>query len=194
MGQSHAGQIPHQGNIPEWVVRRAEVIINRVFARANKWTFQIPPIAELLTRYVDSGVWVDPFAGANSPATITNDMDGRQPTRYHLEAVEFCKGLTGVYDGVLIDPPYSYRQISEHYRGQGIKATYKDTSYNFYGRVYEAIAPKIKQGGYAITCGWNSNGVGKVRGFEIVEILLVAHGLHHNDTIVTVERKIQHQF
>lgn len=27
-------------------------------------------------------------------------------------------------------------------------------------------------------------------GFEIIEILLVAHGGMHNDTIVTVERKL----
>lgn len=29
----------------------------------------------------------------------------------------------------------------------------------------------------------------KNRGFEIIEIMLVAHGGNHNDTIVTVERK-----
>ena len=33
--------------------------------------------------------------------------------------------------------------------------------------------------------------MGKNRGFEIVEILLVAHGGHHNDTICTVEKKIE---
>ena len=163
--------------------------VNRTFARANKWTFKIPPIAELLTRYMNGGTWVDPFAGANSPAEITNDMDVEMPTNYHMEAVDFCRSLTGEYDGVLIDPPYSYRQISEHYKGHGVKATYKDTSYNFYGRVYKEIAPKVRTGGIAITFGWNSNGIGICRGFEIIEILLVAHGLHHNDTIVTVERK-----
>ena len=169
--------------------------INRVFARANKWTFRIPPIAELLNRYVGDGEgWVDPFAGLFSPAEFTNDLDITMPTKHHEEAVSFCNKLTGSYKGVLIDPPYSYRQISEHYRGQGIKATYKDTSYNFYGRVYNAIAPKIIDGGLAISFGWNSNGIGKVRGFEIIEILLVAHGLHHNDTIVTIERKTQANF
>ena len=30
-----------------------------------------------------------------------------------------------------------------------------------------------------------------IEGVLIVEILLVAHGLHHNDTIVTVEKKVQ---
>jgi len=39
-----------------------------------------------------------------------------------------------------------------------------------------------------ISFGWNSGGIGKTNGFEILEILLVAHGAH-NDTICTVERK-----
>ena len=38
--------------------------------------------------------------------------------------------------------------------------------------------------------GWNSNGVGSAD-MEMIEILIVAHGGQHNDTIVTVERKIQ---
>lgn len=44
-------------------------------------------------------------------------------------------------------------------------------------------------GGIVITCGWNSGGIGKKYGFEIEEILLVAHGGWHNDTIVVVDRK-----
>jgi hypothetical protein len=32
--------------------------------------------------------------------------------------------------------------------------------------------------------------MGKTNGFEIEEILLVPHGGWHNDTIVTVERKV----
>jgi hypothetical protein len=51
------------------------------------------------------------------------------------------------------------------------------------------ICDKIKVGGYAISFGWNSNAFGATRGFEVVEILLVPHGGHHNDTIVTVEQK-----
>ena len=53
------------------------------------------------------------------------------------------------------------------------------------------ICENIRTGGHAISFGWNSNGFGKRRGFEIVEIMLVAHGTHHNDTIVTVEKKVQ---
>lgn len=93
-------------------------------------------------------------------------------------------------DGVLFDPPYSYRQVSEHYKEIGLKARSIDTSSNFYNRVMNAICDKIKPGGYAISCGWNSNGFGENRGFEQIEILLVAHFQHHNDTIVTVEQKM----
>jgi len=45
-------------------------------------------------------------------------------------------------------------------------------------------------GGFAISFGWNSIGMGKTHGFEIIEILLVCHGGAHNDTIVTVDRKV----
>ena len=50
---------------------------------------------------------------------------------------------------------------------------------------------KIKIGGYAITCGWNSYGWGKRFGFEPVELLIVCHSSAHNDTMVLVERKVQ---
>ena len=41
----------------------------------NKWTFKIPAIADLITRYVGDGDgWLDPFAGRYSPAKLTNDL------------------------------------------------------------------------------------------------------------------------
>ena len=121
--------------------------INREFARASAWTFTIPPIKNLLSRYCE-GEWADPFAGYNSPARLTNDLDPEAPTEYHLEAGEFALQLKdNSLDGILFDPPYSYRQISEHYKAYGKTATAKDTSYNFYHRVMKAITPKLKIGG-----------------------------------------------
>jgi len=166
--------------------------IRREWAMASKDTFTIHPIKKLLDRYVKPGeLWVDPFCGWNSPAQITNDHNPAvTPAKSHMEAEDFVKMLDGSYDGILFDPPYSYRQVSEHYQVIGKKATQLDTSTNFYNRVKEPIAPKIKPSGLAICFGWNSNGFGKKWGFEMIEILLVAHGGHHNDTIVTVERKL----
>ena len=36
----------------------------------------------------------------------------------------------------------------------------------------------------------NSNGIGKKYGFEQIELLMIAHGGQHNDTICTVEIKL----
>lgn len=168
------------------------MIINRVWAMPNKWTFTIKPIAELLTRYVGDGKeWIDPCAGWNSPAEITNDLNPEAPTMYHLHAVEFCESLTGQYRGLLFDPPYSLGQMKELYQSIGIdRLTVEDVT-RFYGKVRSVICRKINQGGIAISCGWNSIGIGKKWGFECIEILLVCHGRAHNDTIVTVERKVQ---
>jgi hypothetical protein len=40
-----------------------------------------------------------------------------------------------------------------------------------------------------VSCGWNSGGIGKKYNFKQIEILLVAHGGWHNDTIVSLEKK-----
>jgi hypothetical protein len=167
------------------------LIISKAWAMPSALTFTIKPIAELLSRYVGDGIgWVDPYAGDNSPAEITNDHNPERKARHHLDAEQFCQQLTGTYCGVLFDPPYSYRQVSEHYRVLGKRARSIDTSTNFYNRVMNPICDKIEIGGYAISFGWNTNGFGKNRGFEQIEILIVAHGGHHNDTLCTVERKI----
>lgn len=166
--------------------------IKRVWAMPNKWTFKIKPIKELLDKYVGNfGLnWIDPFAGMYSPAHITNDLNPKRNTTYHLDALDFCKQLEGYYDGVIFDPPYSSEQIKRMYESVGRKVTMNDTNANYYARVIREIVPHIKLGGYAIRCGWNSNGFGKKYKFEMIEILLVAHGGAHNDTICTVEKKL----
>lgn len=185
------------------------IVISRACAQPTAWTFTSNPIRELLDRYVGDGRgWVDPFAGRNSPAEYTNDHDPESPARWHMDAEEFCKeacvpdrimrgGYIGScfvkpkYRGVLFDPPYSYRQITEHYKRLGMKATQLDTSANFYNRVRNAICDAIMPGGLAISFGWDSSGFGKKRGFEIIEVLMVNHGQsHHYDTLCVVERKV----
>lgn len=174
----------------------SDVIIRRVCAAPNKWTFKIPPIAALLANYVPAtrnNQWVDPFAGMNSPAQYTNDVNPKMNATYHMLADEyFAFNATlepQLFDGVLFDPPYSYRQITECYAKVGLKASQLDTSNNFYNRVMNAVCDRIVPGGYAISFGWNTNGFGVNRGFRPVEVLVVAHGQHHNDTLVVVEQR-----
>lgn len=172
------------------------MIINRAWSMPDKWTFQIKPIAELVARYVGDGKgWIDPFAGETSPAEITNDLNPDRPAKYHLDALDFLKQLDGQYKGVLFDPPYSQRQVKECYEGLGRGFTMRDGQIaNRWTDEKVEIKHLIKPGGIALSFGWNSQGIGVLNGFEIVEILLVAHGAGHNDTIVTVERKIQAGF
>ena len=174
------------------------LIINYIpYAQANHQTFKIKPIKELVYKYVGDGAgWIDPFAGNNSPCEYTNDANKDTSAKSHLDAVIFAyqHGMSQPdikYNGVIIDPPYSKRQVSEHYRKYiGRKATQWDTSDRFRNRVMNRICDNIKPGGYALTFGWNSYGFGKKRGFEKVEILVVGHGQGHNDTICVVERKV----
>ena len=157
----------------------------------NKWTFTIKPIKELLDKYVNNGKgWIDPFAGKYSPAEITNDINPNMPTKYHLDVLEFLKAQEDSSAiGILLDPPYSLRQISEHYKKAGIKITGWHTSAGWTSTIKNETARIIKPNGIAICCGWSSMGLGLGRGFKICEILLVPHGGNKNDTIITVEKK-----
>lgn len=161
--------------------------VSRSFAMPNKFTFRIPPVENLLERYgVLLGAWVDPMAGYYSPAKFTNDIDLHAPTWSHKDGFEFLSQFqSGVVEGVLFDPPYSLRQVTESYSGNGKDTIKVITKYK------DKIAELVRVNGYVISAGWNSNGIGKIRGFEIKEVLLIAHGSEHNDTIITVEQKLE---
>lgn len=166
---------------------------NRYWCMPNHNTFEMKPVKEIFKRWIKSDlVIIDPFARKSKIGTIRNDLNPNFDTDYHLEAVEFCelikeKNIVG--DIVLYDPPYSPRQISEMYQSIGKKATMEDTQSSFYSKIKRAICEIVKSEGLVISFGWNTNGIGKTLGFEILEINLIAHGGNHNDTLVTIERK-----
>lgn len=167
------------------------MIIERIWSMPNKNTFEIKPIKKLLSEEVDlTKMWVDPFANQNKIASITNDLSKEYDTDYHMDALAFLNMFDSEsVDGVLYDPPYSPRQVSECYKNVGYEVTNETTRASFWGNQKKEISRIVKVGGKVITFGWNSGGVGKKYGFEIVRILLVPHGGWHNDTICTVEVK-----
>lgn len=157
-------------------------------------TFSIPPISRLLDRWLDGRISIlDPFSRNSKRGTLTNDLNPKIDAMYHMDAVEFLDLMVSsgvIADCFLFDPPYSPRQISECYHGIGRQVTASDTrSANLYKRVKDAADASMAKGAIAICFGWNSGGMGKTRGYKLEEILLVAHGGAHNDTIVTVETK-----
>lgn len=85
----------------------------------------------------------------------------------------------------------SPRQVAEVYTRMGKTVNMETTQASFWSNLKKEIARIAKMDAVVIGCGWNSGGIGKKYGFELIEVLLVPHGGHHNDTIVTVERKVQ---
>ncbi len=169
--------------------------MSRTWAMPNADTFSVPPIGEFVKKYlVDSVVSVDPFARNKDWATYTNDLNPDTTAQSHMDAEEFLKTLAveKVYaDLVIFDPPYSPRQISECYKSIGREVGSKETqSAVLYQRVRNAIAPILSENAIVISFGWNTVGMGKKHGFEIVEIMLVCHGGAHNDTICLAEKRL----
>ena len=166
------------------------IVMERVWAMPNKNTFEIKPIKALIEEELTDGLWIDPFANRNKLAIITNDLNTEYDTDYHMDALDFMKMFEdNSVEGVLYDPPYSPRQVSECYNNVGYNVTWDTTKASFWGNHKREISRIVKLGGKVITFGWNSGGIGNKYGFEIERILLVPHGGWHNDTICTVEVK-----
>ena len=166
----------------------------RTWAMPNSNTFSVKPIGDFVRRYLH-GVSVDPFARNTEMATYTNDMNPETTALHHMDAIEFLEMLAEkqiVADVVLFDPPYSPRQISECYAAAGKKAGMIDTqNAALYAKCRKAIRKICKPNSLVLSFGWNSCGMGP--GWETEEIMLVAHGGAHNDTICLVEKLVMKQ-
>ena len=168
----------------------------------NKDTFSIKPIGKLISgivselrvknMFVGSCV-IDPFCNGDKLqlSDWTNDIDPDVEATHHMDALDFLKTFGDAsVDCVLFDPPYSPRQVSECYKKLDRTVNMQTTQASFWSNMKKEVGRIVKPGGLCITCGWNSGGIGKKYGFEIEEILLVAHGGWHNDTICTVDRRV----
>ena len=161
--------------------------IKRTWAMPNHNTFDIKPIREWICEVPI--ISVDPFARNCDLAGLTNDINFECTATYNKDALTFLNGISdGFAECVLYDPPYSLRQLKECYDGIGKAMTQRESQY-FFSDVKNEIARITKVGGTVLSFGWNTVGMGKSRGFEIQDILLVCHGGMHNDTICVREIK-----
>lgn len=157
----------------------------------NKWTFKIPAIRQLVEKYaLDGKAWADPFAGKSEFSEYRNDLNPENNQPSQCEATAFLHDVPICLDGVVFDPPYSLTQVSRSYKGMGLKFEGKENPTGGFPKVRDKIAEIVKKGGYVLSFGWNTVGMGKKRGFEIIEIMIVSHGGNRNDTLCTVERKL----
>lgn len=170
--------------------------IYRKWAMPSANTFTIEPIKELIEAELKSGyVIIDPFANSSNYGTITNDLNPKYKTDYHLDALCFLRKMqTEKADVILFDPPYSITQAAQLYSSYGKeKLATHPANMRYWRECKDEIARVCKLGGRVISCGWNTNGIGAGRGFELNKVLVVAHGGGRNDTLVTVETKLTHQ-
>jgi len=146
-----------------------QILFEREWAMPNHKTFWIAPIKKLIKEERMDGEEFDAF-----------------PYPYKKDALENMKNigehtiLFGLYD-----PPYSQYQLAREYENKGW--SWKGNAH-YFRLIDEQWNRIIKSGGKVIRCGWNSKRISKQ--FELTRILLVNHGASHNDTIVTVQKKL----
>lgn len=164
--------------------------ISRAWSMPNHNTLSIKPIKELFDFY-KFGITVDPFARDCQLCLITNDLNPNTKAQFHMKADDFLNSLNGEINFVVFDPPYSLRQVKECYEGIGVGFTHKDTQNAVRWTVErDIIFKKQKAGDRVLSLGWTTTCMGMKRGYKILEILIVSHGSAHNDTLCTVEEKI----
>jgi hypothetical protein len=172
--------------------------IKRFWAMPTKDTFDCLPIGDFVRKYLNkSRISIDPFARNKQWATYTNDINPGTKADCHMDSVEYLKMLEEKgtkADLVILDPPYSPEQMKRAYDSFGLSMNGRDALRSAGWKEEKDIISRILDfNGYVLCFGWDSNGMGKGRGFQLEEISLVCHGAGHNDTICMAERKIYDQ-
>jgi hypothetical protein len=170
--------------------------MRRVWAMPNAETFSVEPIHNFVWKYLsESKVSIDPFARNKRWATYTNDLNPATDAEFHMDAEEFLKMLADrgeKVDLVIIDPPYSPRQVKECYDGIGMKMKQDDALLGkMRSQLRQEIDRLVVENGVVLWFGWNTTGMGAKYGFRMEEVVLVCHGSDHNDTICMAERRVQ---
>jgi len=93
-------------------------------------------------------------------------------------------------DLVIFDPPYNPAQAKECYEGLGMNLPARvGKAAGVWAHEKHIVKDIMADGGIFLWFGWNTCGMGEARGFVIKEIMLVAHGRGHHDTICMAERR-----
>jgi len=152
----------------------------------KKYTFEMPRIKEW-TEKRSQGRVLNLFAGKTklNIDEMRVDASNEFAPDYHGDCREFIKMATNtseVYDVVLLDPPYTWRKSKEKYEGYMIGQ---------YPRLKDELLPIMSSTGRVISYGWDTVGMGKLRGFKKVGLCVVCHGGDSRDTLIIVEDRIE---
>ena len=151
-----------------------------------RMTFRNKRIRHWVEQNVEGQV-LNLFAGETrlDCAETRNDCRGEMQPDFCMDALDFVtwwrNKMIPIFDSVILDPPYSYRKSIEMYDGA------KASTFTHMINVLPDIMTPV---GNVITFGYQSNIMGKGRGFEPEHILLMSHGGAIHDTIAVSERRI----
>lgn len=156
----------------------------------KRYTFEMPSLYKWTVRHCRGRV-LNLFAGKvrmDGCDETRVDLNEDMPADYHMDAYEFvlmAKSEGWEYDTVIFDPPYNLRKSREKYKGV----------YTSQLRKIKTELPNIvSDNGCVISYGYDTTGLGRGRGFELIHVCVVNHSGDHNDTLCIIERKIQSCF
>lgn len=143
----------------------------------------------------------DPFARegfvGKLPNCISNDLNPEFDTDYNLEFKDFARVMHMkqiAFDLVVFDPPYSLRQLKDHYDGIGKDLKLWQT-HNMWGVGKNYLSHHMPVGSIVISLGWTTAGFGKKRGFEKKAVHVFEQTAREDrySLFVVVEQKVQHK-
>jgi|TARA_R110000824_G_scaffold400416_1_gene607902 hypothetical protein len=130
----------------------------------------------------------DPYArNCRIAGPHTNDIDPNTEAKFHLDALDFlCSLESSAFDAVIFDPPFSEYQAKRYEHGTA-------NIYTTPGAVKDQMCEVervLKPGGYLLKFGYNTS---RHKGhFDLIRVMVVNHGANHNDTLVSLWRKANH--
>lgn len=145
-------------------------------------THKIKEFKQLLVKY-GQGTGIDPFARNCQHAYFTNDINPDTLAKSNMDALEWLRLMDRKFDFIIFDPPFSDRMAKDKY---GTSNLYSADS-NKASECQKLGARMLKQGGYFIKAGYNSNP--PASHLELRELCLLACGGNRNDIIFTVWEK-----
>lgn len=184
--------------------------LSRIFEMPRKWTFEMPKVRRWVEERLE-GRTLNLFGGATrltglevtneelglsdedvlgasnqSLSILHNDVNPDLNPDTCIDAYDAGALLhefgDGAFDTIVMDPPFSAYQAIHTYGNERIQ----DITAARRG-VERILSPT----GRVISLGFNSTGMGKVRGFVKEDLLLVNMGGSHNDMIILSERRVR---
>lgn len=147
-----------------------------------KWTFEQDKLKKWVESYCIGRV-LNLFAGKIRLAVneFRVDKSNEFSPNWCGDAFEFIKNTDMKFDTIVLDPPYNLRKAREKYEGRYVGSLTK---------IKNKLDNIITDKGRVISFGYDTVGMGNIRGYAKIAICVVCHNGDHNDTLGLVEDKI----